>query len=539
MKCEILFWSVINIFTNEHSFIFFGTALVIYNPEFLKELENKLKKKSYFKNNYLLAFIIFLSGCFHIWISYNLEFIAHRTFFRLNRIDGNFSFLFNSINQSIKPFIMYHYGYMLIFISIFFLIIPVINGTYKFYFKKIFILAIFLFYISFFFLIYSTTLETLMFNRWAEYFFSNYFSDAYSITWASTFLILNFVFLWFATFLVGLIFIYNIFFKRAKGLSIFLVLRSFFLIILATFILTFQLAHIYLLLAGLLLSYNIRYALAAWGNYSYFDNFWSYDNIFSYFYNPVECFHIISALAVIQFIFKEQSKLKISSFSYEFFFRYYTKIWFIMVISFYFLTTVLKYNFVYLSISARINLRFAILLTIFFLFIYFLLKNFYLENLNPVFISIFVFMTFFMILIVFIFLIYSYSLTPDEKGLRFYKPFYHFINLFILWSIIAFFHQILEYYIDVELNFKLIITEFFFLILGSLVVFWYSLGYFYEYFFSGRLFMGYSKIPVASYERFVSVQNYLCEWGYDLIFSGFFLVIIWVFLSFVINSFKK
>ena len=45
MKCIILFCNISYVFIDEPSFIFFGTAIVVYNPDFLKELENKLKRK--------------------------------------------------------------------------------------------------------------------------------------------------------------------------------------------------------------------------------------------------------------------------------------------------------------------------------------------------------------------------------------------------------------------------------------------------------------------------------------------------------------
>ena len=532
-------FSIANFFIKKYNFLLFNNALVPYDPFFLTKMNDELKKKNYFKKNFLLAFFIILCGFVNSLISCNLELIARADFFTMDYIvDGNFPFLFDSINKSIVVFIVYHYSYLLYFISFFFLIIPLINGTYKFYFKKLFIFSILMYETGFFFLIYSTTWEIQTFRWWVDYVFFKCLSEFSMMSVASTFLILNFVFLASASFLIGLIFIYNIFFKKAKHLFFFTVLKFSFFIILASFTLVFHLAPVYVLLACLLTSYNLRQEIIAWGNYPYMDDFWTYDNIFYYFYNPIECFYIFSTLAVAIFIYREQYVLKQDVFNHKIFFGNYIKIWFILILFFYALTYILKKNFVYLLVATRINLRFGILLFVFFLLIYFLLKNFYLESLTPIFFSLFVFLTFFMILVVFMFFIYTYVLISDERGLYFYSPFYHFIRLFILWSMIAFFHQFLDYFLNFKLNFGLIVIEFFFLILGSLIVFLNSLRHFYKYFFCERLLIGYSKIPVETYEFFVRVQLHLCDWGYRLIYFGFFLAIISVFLIFIVNKLK-
>lgn len=186
---------------------------------------------------------------------YRLENIVYH-----NRIESSFPYLFDFISESksIEYFILFHYVLTFIFTAMFMLIIPVINGTYNFFFKKILIFLILLMEVSFVCIVYSKYfLLEFAVNYWTRYTPFNYFLKQDN-SLAASFVTLSYFFLIVFYLFLSFIFFYNIFFKRSPYLSFFSVIKSSFFIIIVCFLNFFLLCPLYTFLSCILTSYELK-----------------------------------------------------------------------------------------------------------------------------------------------------------------------------------------------------------------------------------------------------------------------------------------
>lgn len=282
--------------------------IVLYDVDFLLKKKNYYKELLFVKTNFFCFFFILFLATINMFVFLYYKEPTFRFYHKSTRIESCFPDVFNSLNSplAVEHFIFFNYGFIFVFIAIFVMIIPIINGTYNFFFKKNLILLVSLMEISFCCAIYSRFFVTeFALNVWTKYMPFNYFFNQ-DMSLAPSLLVLSYFFLIVSYLFLSLIFLYNIFFKRAKHLSFFNVFKFSFFIVIVCFLKIFNLCSLYIFLSCILVSYEIRLKLIFWNSSTYDEKLWTQKEIYYSFNNPTDYILIFSSLAVISFVIKKQ-----------------------------------------------------------------------------------------------------------------------------------------------------------------------------------------------------------------------------------------
>lgn len=126
------------------------------------------------------------------------------------------------------------------------------------------------------------------------------------------------------------------------------------------------------------------------------------------------------------------------------------------------------------------------------------------------------------------------------KGLFYAFHGSNLLKLTVLWSFFAFFHHYLDYFSWMKSNTKLFQLEFFFLISGTLNIFYYILEISWAGVYDPLIWVG-NRRPQDQYRLMFSrtITDQVCDYSYQLIFLGISFTFIYFFFKLIIKWFKK